>query len=179
MTGAGRTANVLGALALAVTDQTAGAVLAATGRSGSAVSALSALAEFLDRPTLDELRTVLGLTPSGVVRLVDRLADAGLVSRAPGTDGRSRTLLLTEAGRQVAQQISAARSVALAGLVEGLTEQELDSLHGFLGRVMAAVVQVKDGGAWVCRQCDLVACGRPTGLCPAANAAQEKYTNRS
>ena len=37
------------------------------------------------------------------------------------------------------------------------------------------VVTGKDGGAWICRQCDLAACERATGRCPAANAAAAKY----
>ena len=83
--------NVLGALSQVITDQSLAAIAGATGQSPTAAAALSALAEFLDRPTVDQLRKVLGLTPSGAVRLVDRLAGAGLVSRGPGTDGRSRS----------------------------------------------------------------------------------------
>ena len=40
---------------------------------------------------------------------------------------------------------------------------------------MAALVRTKDGGAWTCRLCDLDACGRPAGRCPAANAAAELH----
>ncbi|MGV2386825.1 MAG UNVERIFIED_CONTAM: MarR family transcriptional regulator, partial [Thermobifida fusca] len=84
MTAVDRVANVLGALALAVTDRTSAAIAAAAGQSVSAAAALSAMHHFLDRPTLDQLRRVLGLTHSGAVRLVDRLVDAGLVTRGPG-----------------------------------------------------------------------------------------------
>ena len=52
-----RQANVLGALALVLTDQTAHSVAAAAGQSISAAAALSALHQFLDRPTLDQLRS--------------------------------------------------------------------------------------------------------------------------
>ena len=51
---------------------------AAAGQSESAAAALSALLHFLDRPSVDLLRQVLGLTSSGTVRLVDRLAESGL-----------------------------------------------------------------------------------------------------
>ena len=101
MTALDRQANLLGALALVITDQTAQAVAAAAVQSVSAGAALSALHHFLDRPTLDQLRKVLGLTPSGTVRLVDRLADAGLVTRGKGDDGRSRSVVLTEAGKRM------------------------------------------------------------------------------
>lgn len=175
MSETGRVANVLGALALVLSDRTAVAVADASGQSGSSASALSALAEFLEHPTLDDLRKVLGLTPSGVVRLVDRLVDAGLVTRQPGADARSRAIVLTAAGRRVAGRIAAARMAALTGVLDGLTGSELASLDELLGRVMATVVGGKEGGAWICRQCDLGACGRAAGRCPAALAARRKY----
>jgi DNA-binding MarR family transcriptional regulator len=165
-----RTANVLGAVALVVTDQTALA-----GQSPSAAAALSALHQFLDHPTLDQLRKVLGLTHSGAVRLVDRLADAGLVTRGAGGDGRSRSVELTDAGRRVAAQITTERAAVLSGALDGLSAAEQDTLHALLGRVMTNMVNAKDGGAWICRLCDLTACGRPDGQCPAANAAAVKY----
>jgi DNA-binding MarR family transcriptional regulator len=172
---AGRTANLLGALALVVADRTAAAITEATGQSGSGAAALSAMHQFLDRPTLDDLRRVLGLTPSGAVRLVDRLEDAGLVARSRGSDGRSRAVALTEPGRRAAEQIETVRATALTELLAGFSIAERHDLDGVLSRMLAAVVQVKDGGAWICRLCDLAACGRPEGHCPTANAAAVKY----
>lgn len=169
-----RAANVLGALALVVGDRTGDAVAAVAGHVSTA-AALSALHQFLDRPTLDDLRRVLGLTPSGAVRLVDRLAEAGLVDRGPGADRRSRAVTLTPRGRQAARRIGEARAAALGELLAGLSPAELETLHGLLGRIMANVVAAKDGGAWICRLCDLEACGRAAGKCPAANAAAVKY----
>jgi DNA-binding MarR family transcriptional regulator len=170
-----REANVLGALALVVADQTARTVAAATGQSASAAAALSALHHFLNRPTLDQLRKVLGLTPSGAVRLVDRLADAGLVTRGAGDDGRSRSIALTEAGERAAEQVTATRAALLTDALDGLSPTERQTLHALMGRVMANIVHSKDGGAWTCRLCDVNACGRAAGHCPAANAAAAKY----
>jgi DNA-binding MarR family transcriptional regulator len=169
------TANVLGALSLAVADQIAQATAAVAGQSASAAAALSALHHLLDRPTLDRLRHVLGLTPSGAVRLVDRLAEAGLVARGPGDDGRSRAVVLTDEGRRVATELSGRRAGILGGLLDGLSSDERAGLHTLLGRLMANLVRAKDGGAWVCRLCDPIACGRAAGRCPAANAAAAKY----
>jgi DNA-binding MarR family transcriptional regulator len=172
------TVNVLGALALAVNDQVSASVLEESGQSESAAAALSALEQFLDRPTIDQLRQVLGLTPSGAVRLVDRLSDAGLVVRGAGANGRSRSVALTTKGHDIALRIASAREIRLGRLVAGLTTDETDTLHSLLGRVMSNVVDSKDGGAWVCRLCDLGACGRAAGLCPTANAASVKYADR-
>jgi hypothetical protein len=115
------------------------------------------------------------VTPSGAVRLVDRLAAAGLVTRGPGSDGRSRAILLTDAGRHRARAVGNARSTYLDGLLADLSPDDVDDLHRLLGVVMARVVAAKDGGAWTCRLCDLVACGREDGRCPAANAARARY----
>src|SRR3954463_8151543 len=108
-----REANLLGALALIVTARPADAIVAAGGQSDTAAAALSALHHFLDRPTIDRLRKVLGLTPSGTVRLAARLAAVGYVTRDAGTDGRSRAVLLTDEGRRAAEHIEAARSAVL------------------------------------------------------------------
>lgn len=168
------TANVLGALALAVADQLPADPVPA-GRTDSAAAALSALDQFLDRPTVDRLRQVLGLTHSGAVRLVDRLTAAGLVERGSGADGRSRAVRLTAAGRRAARRVAGRRAAYLDALLAGLSAEETRTLHELLGRVLAQVVRHKDGGPWICRRCDLQACGRPAGHCPAANAAAAKY----
>jgi DNA-binding MarR family transcriptional regulator len=167
--------NLLGALALLIADQMDAAVGPAAGGSRSAAAALAALHGFLDRPTIDELRRVLGLTPSGAVRLVDRLTGAGLVARGPGTDQRSRTVTLTPAGRRAAARVTAARAAVLERALGDLSPNQRRALHGLLGKVMAGMVRGKDGGAWICRLCDLPACGRDEGRCPAANAAAVKY----
>jgi DNA-binding MarR family transcriptional regulator len=169
------TANLLGALSLVVADQTRDRVTAACGEPGSAPAALSALEQFLGRPSLDQLARVLALTPSGAVRLVDRLAEAGLVSRGPGSDGRTRSVVLTPAGRRAAARIGAERSDYLRQLVESLSVPERRTLHALLGKLLAAVVDTKDGGAWICRLCDLTDCGRPEGRCPTARAATRKF----
>jgi DNA-binding MarR family transcriptional regulator len=170
-------ANVLGALALIVTDRTDDAIAAAAGQSVTAAAALSALHHILDRPTVDAMGRVLGLTPSGAVRLVDRLAAAGYVTRGPGVDGRSRSVSLTRKGQRAAARVSAARTNILATALSGLSTVERGQLHGLLGRVLGALVTEKVGtapgqGGWTCRLCDTAACGRPSGACPAANAAQ-------
>ena len=167
-------ANVLGALALVVSVELGRSVTVDVG-SVTVAAALSALAQFLDGATVDRVHQVLGLTPSGAVRLVDRLEGAGLVTRSPGPDGRSRAVRLTVAGRERALAVGGARSAYLSGLVGALEPAEVEVLRGLLAKVMTAVVGSKDGGAWTCRLCDLTACRRAQGECPALNAAQERF----
>lgn len=171
-----RTANLLGAVALAVTDQTTTAMTEVAGHATSAAAALSALDQFLDRPTIDRLRSVLGLTPSGTVRLVDRLAEQGYVTRGPGADGRTRSVALTRKGKRAAARITAARSAVLAQSLARLSATEVATLHTLLGRVVEGLVRHNldrpGQQGWLCRLCDLTACGRADGACPTANIAR-------
>jgi DNA-binding MarR family transcriptional regulator len=177
-----RAANVLGALAGTVTDQVAAAMAAATGLpakgSTTALAALSAIAEFLDSPTVDQVRQVLGLTPSGAVRLIDRLEADGLVARGPGADGRSRAITLTDRGRAAAAALARSRREVLTTMLAGFTADELPAVQVMLARMMRGAVDAKAGGAWICRLCDLTACDRAAGRCPAMTAAIERLGGR-
>jgi DNA-binding MarR family transcriptional regulator len=169
-------ANVLGALALVVSDEVGRRVLAATGApSITDASTVSALGQFLDGATIDRVHQVLGVTPSGAVRLIDRLTEADLVSREPGPDKRSRAVRLTDLGHRQSRTVGAARSDYLLALTADLSAAEVTTLRTLLGRVMAAVVSHKDGGAWTCRLCDLDACRRSLGECPTHNAAVARH----
>ena len=167
--------NLLGAFTLAVADRASDAVGGAAGQSGAAAAALSALQQFLDAPSVDRLRRVLGLTPSGAVRLVDRLAGAGYVERGPGPDGRTVSLHLTDAGRQAAEQVHAARAGVLDGALAVLTPEERDTFAELTGRMLIGLMQGPGATRWMCRLCDLGACGRADGRCPVANEARARW----
>lgn len=170
-----RDATIIGAAALALSDRAMVAAASPDAPSPSAAAALSALRHFLDDATLDQLRGVLGLSHSGVVRLVDRLCESGLTTRGPGSDGRSRIVRLTERGTELADEVTAERLSAIDALTTGLSAADKHTLVELLGRVLATVVATKDGGAWTCRMCSVSACGRERGLCPTANAATERF----
>jgi DNA-binding MarR family transcriptional regulator len=171
-----RTGNLLGALSLAVTDRTSAAVGGAAGQSESAAVALSALHHFLDDPPVDLLRQVLGLTPSGTVRLVDRLQDAGYVTRREGRDGRSVSLRLTASGRRAAERVSRARGEVLEDALSGLAPAERQAFDKVVSRVLVGLIRGPGATRWMCRLCDTTACGRKDGRCPVANAARERYS---
>jgi DNA-binding MarR family transcriptional regulator len=170
-----RTGNLLGALSLAVTDRTSDAAGDAVGQSQSAATALSALYHFLDSPSVDRLRRVLGLTPSGTVRLVDRLAQAGYVTREPGRDARSVSVQLTPAGRRAARRVSEARADVLERALADLSPDEREALDAMLARVLPGFIRGPGATRWMCRLCDMTACGRDAGRCPVANAARERF----
>ena len=170
-----RTANVLGALSLVLADRVADAVADAAGHSVTAATALSALHHFLDRPSIDLLRQVLGLTSSGTVRLVDRLERDGYVVRGPGADGRSTAISLTAAGRRAATRVAAARAEVLSGVLGTLSAEERATLDAIASRVLVGTARGPGATRWICRLCDTLACGRAEGRCPLANAMAERY----
>jgi DNA-binding MarR family transcriptional regulator len=173
--GPDRCANLLGALALVVTDRTTDGMADLAGQSGTAATALSALHHFLDRPSVDLLRQVLGLTSSGTVRLVDRLAAAGYVRRQAGSDGRATLVELTPAGRRAAQRISEARGAVLTEALSTLSPPERETFEALTARVLAGLIRGPGAVRWMCRLCDTTACGREHGDCPVANAVRDRF----
>jgi DNA-binding MarR family transcriptional regulator len=168
-------ANVFGALALIVADQMADAVSAAAGRSDSAPAALAALHHFLDHPSVDRLRQVLGLTSSGTVRLLDRLAESGLIERGPGADGRTTAISLSAAGRAAAEQVCDARAAVLDRALSALTPDERAEFSELAAKMLVGMMRGPGAVRWMCRLCDTGVCrGAPEG-CPVGNAARERY----
>lgn len=171
----GRTANLLGAVALALTDRCLHAAAGTTGLGESAAAALSAIDQFLDGPSIDRLAEVTGLSQSGTVRLVDRLERDGLVRRRPGGDGRVTAVSLTPVGRRTARAIEATRLQLLEGVLAPLDPEERDTLAELTGKLLVGMMRKPGATRWTCRLCDLTACGRAQGHCPIERAARARY----
>jgi MarR family transcriptional repressor of emrRAB len=176
-----RQANLLAVVTLGVSDRVRQAEEEAAGHGSAAPAALVALHEFLGGSSIDQLRQVVGLTPSGAVRLVDKLAGAGLVRRGPGADNRSVAVTLTRRGDEAARRVLAGRRRAAETVLAGLSSDERDALTPLLERLLeqltAARLAEREGartsaGGWLCRLCDFSACRREMGECPVANTAQ-------
>ena len=170
--------NLLAVLATGLADEQRRAAVAATGMSESATAGLVALDQFLDGSRIGALADVLGLSHSGAVRLVAQLAEAGLVRREQLGDGREVGVRLTASGRRTAARAARARAQAVAAVTGGLGPGQAVDLEGLVDRLVADLTRQRlarrrDGGAepWLCRTCDLAACGRPEGRCPAARTA--------
>jgi DNA-binding MarR family transcriptional regulator len=162
-----RAANLLGAHALVATDR----MRRAAGMELSSAAVLSALETFADGASIDELRRVLGLSHSGAVRIVRRLASRGLVAREPDpADRRAVRLHLTADGRRAARRVLAARQQTLAGLLAPLGTRETADLERLLERLLAAVIDEREAANHVCRLCDPGVCGHPE-RCPVTQAA--------
>lgn len=167
-----RAANLLGALSLVVADRAADATAAAAGRSESGAAALSALLHFLDRPSVDLLRQVLGLTSSGTVRLLDRLADSGYIRREPGADGRSTSVTLTDVGKRAALQVTQARARVLTGALAALSPAERATFEQLAGKMLVGMRRGPGATRWICRLCDIGVCRGAGSGCPFRSDAR-------
>ncbi len=183
-----RLTNVVAAWSLGVADRVTVAAAMAAGRGGQAPAALVALHEFAGGGTIDQLRQVLGISHSTAVRLIDSLVADGHVARTHhANDRRSVALTLTPAGRRAARRVLAARREVVHGTLQGLSELERHSLMQLAEVLTAQLVDLRLGerargnppsSGWLCRLCDFGACGRPDGLCPAAERARTRTTQR-
>jgi MarR family transcriptional repressor of emrRAB len=160
---ASRTSNLLGALAVALTDALTD-VTERGARHGAAAPA--ALVTIADEPriSIERLRQVLQLSHSGAVRLIDRLAADGLVERRSGRDRRSVSLVLTSAGREAAAAVLAERQAVLDRALDRLTAAERRSLMPLVEKLIAGVSAGRRSADHICRLCDTSVC--PLSDCP-------------
>lgn len=163
------------------------AVEAVAALGPSAPAALAAMHEFLDGGSVTQLSSVLGLTHSGTVRLVDRLAAEDLVERVGARDGRAVSVVLTRRGRRTAARILHTREKSLTSALSALSADEIDSLAAALDTMLTTVTLARGEERsartndrpqpWLCRLCDFAACGRSEGNCPVDNVVAT--SNRS
>lgn len=173
-------ANVLGALSLVVADGMNTAVEAVAALGPSAPAALAAMHQFLDGGSVTQLSSVLGLSHSGTVRLVDRLVAEGLVERGGAQDGRAVSVVLTRDGRDMAARILRTREKSLTSALSALSADEIDNLAATLDAMLTTMTLARAeqraargddrSQPWLCRLCDFDACGRSEGSCPVNNA---------
>jgi DNA-binding MarR family transcriptional regulator len=103
------------------------------------------------------LADLLEIEPITLVRLLDRLEEAGLVERRPDpTDRRARTLHLTPMARPVIEQIREIGMACSAVGLAGLSEVEQTELLRLLRRIRANLAErsapAEDGAAPSARQ---------------------------
>ena len=166
-----RTANLLGALALTLSDRAAAAVQGDAGVSGSDAAALVTLRNYAEGEPLDLLRRALALSHPGVVRLADRLQARGLVERhRSDRDGRAVALRLTAAGRRSADAALAARADAIDAALETLDPGQRRALTSMLELMLGAQTTDSTASLVICRLCDPDVCGHPE-RCPVTQAA--------
>ena len=163
-----RLENMLGALAVGLSDAITSAVETTTGHAGAMGAALATLAQ---EPGLgiEQLRVPLGRTQSATVRVVDQLVAEGYAERRPGQDQRSVAVFLTAKGDRAASRVLASREQLLADAMSPLTPGERKTLTGALEKVLDRITSDRAHADLICRLCDLAAC--PERACPVELAA--------
>lgn len=167
-----KTANLLGALALAVSDRLGAATEQGDdGLAASECAALVTLAHYPGQPIVTLGRT-LGLTHSGAVRLADRMEAAGLARRTASGHGRALALRLTTQGQRAAMRVLARRQAAAEELVGLLYPREVAELERLAARLLAAITTDRSSAHRLCRLCDEPLCAAEQG-CPVDHAAED------
>jgi DNA-binding MarR family transcriptional regulator len=166
-----RLENLLGAQALALTDRLLAAESGPQARTSA--SERAALVTLLAHPdhSVSWLGGVLGLTSSGITRLVDRLVASGWATRTAGSDARSRRVRLTRAGRNRARDVLQARSAAMAGALGALSQRDRSELERLLDLIVANLAETRRPAMQVCRLCDRSACASGGRECPLEHTA--------
>lgn len=150
--------NLVGALALAISDALLRDVEHQAPEPGPAAAAI-ALLRHEPGMAIERLRRALRLSHPGAVRLVDRLvADTLLVRHPSSTDRRAVALYLTEAGEQRCDAILAARRGSLARALGTLDEAERRTLELLTEKLLGGLIRGVDDAYAVCRLCDTCAC---------------------
>jgi DNA-binding MarR family transcriptional regulator len=151
-------ANVVGALALALSDDLVRAAEAEASEAGPAAAAL-VLAGHDPGLSIERLRRSLGLSHPGAVRLVDRLAADGLMERQTSSrDRRAVALHLTAEGGARVDAILSARQGGLARALDALSPDERATFGALTEKVLRALLRGVDHAYSVCRLCEYGAC---------------------
>lgn len=163
-----RTANLLGATALAVTDL---ALTGATKAAGVSASGAAALVALSAAPGLSvtELGRRVGLSQPAAARMVDSLQAGGLVERSQGP-GRWVSVSATAAGRRTAEELLAARGGPLAEIVGTMEEKDRRALDALLFELLTRLYGKSGDASLMCRLCDRECCVHGGAVCPVGQA---------
>lgn len=164
-----RVANLLGVVGLAVADRIEDTAREILSHAGETPAALVVIGHG-SGPSNDQLRTVLGLSHPGAVRLVDRLVADGLVVRREGCDRRSIALYLSKRGKALREQLLKSRLAAIRPLLEPLTGAEQETLAALLHKLLSSMETTDMERRTLCRMCDSRVCSN----CPIPANAQAK-----
>lgn len=164
-----RTANLLGALALALTDRI---TEEAEIRAKHGAAAPAALVSIGIDPGLSVgvLAHTIGLTHSATVRLIDRLAGDGLVERRAGSDGRCVGIHLTRRGAARRRIILKGRNQILSETLAALPRNDQVALTPLIEALLHAITVDRQQADHICRLCDEDVC--PETTCPVECAVR-------
>jgi MarR family transcriptional regulator, negative regulator of the multidrug operon emrRAB len=152
-----RSANLLGAVGLAVADRIAATARDILKHAGETPAALVVIGYGFG-PSNDQLRRILGLSHPGSVRLVDRLVADDLVQRREGRDKRAIALYLTESGVALREKLLRGRIAVIKPLLMSLTKTEQETLAALLHKMLSSMKPTDLERCTLCRLCDNRVC---------------------
>ena len=160
-----RTTNILGALALALSDRIASETGVISGMSPSAASALIQV-HFYPGISVEQLKSQIGLSHSASVRVIDLLEDAGHLGRRRITekDARVISVFITPKGPDLVQRILDLRNSITRKIVAGLSPDDQQHLERIVCGLVRNLIRPGPEQELACRICDLSAC--PQETCP-------------
>lgn len=164
-------ANLLGVVALAVSDRIAAAAHAALQHGGETPAALVVIGYGGGGLSNDQLRRILRLSHPGAVRLVDRLVADGLVERRKGQDKRANALHLSDRGMAVREDLLRGRLSAIQAILAPFSVDERQQLSALLRKALSAMETTAQDRRTLCRLCDeriCIDCPIPADAAPEA-----------
>lgn len=162
-----RTANLLGALGIALADAQTAQLASSSGLSPTDAAALNAVG-LCPGCSIGAVRVVLGITHPGTVRTIDRLVAAGLVERRAGVDGRKVSLHLTADGEQAWQRQTEARQDLLERTLAQFPRAQRAEVERVASAILSALTGDEESAERICRLCDERRC--PQVRCPVTLA---------
>ncbi len=166
-----RTANLLGAFLTGMHDHLSRRLEQESEISGDGPAALVAIA-YNEGRTVEFLRKTLSLSHSWTVRVVEKLAKAGLVNKKAAADKRAVALFLTEQGKRKAQGIVRARRRCLDEVLGALQLKDQRMLMPMLESMLALMTGDEDSAEAICKLCEVDVC--PQNRCPVALAVKPR-----
>lgn len=163
-----RLGNLLGALALALTDEIRQAMDEELAMTGSAAAALLMVGVEEDI-TIERIAKQLHLAQPTMVRTIALLEEQRLVRKERTADRRVRQLSLTTKGKQKAARLLDRRARILGRYVDALDTGERLDLGDALEKLLAAAVRQEDQKYTICRLCNEAICGPEE--CPVERGA--------
>ena len=161
-------ANLLGSLAIAVSDAQNEAMAVRTSLNASEMAAVMTLGTSPGL-SIDHLGKILGLSHSATVRLVAKLAAQGQIARRPRADRREVGLRLTAKGRGLRDRLVTARGRVLEGCIASLPAAERVAFGRLVSTLLETLTASRRQADHICRLCDETVC--PLESCPVERKA--------
>ncbi|MBB4516190.1 MarR family winged helix-turn-helix transcriptional regulator [Paraburkholderia fungorum] len=148
-----RTENLLGVLALLVTDEMNAQPTEPALAGSTARAMLNAIGQYPDS-SIEVLREAVDLSHPAAVRAVAGLVEAAFVEKKTGADKRSVALALTASGKREVKRLQSARDRILQRIVGQLDEREREVFENLLIKILWHETRDPAHAMQLCRLCD-------------------------